>query len=81
MADGTTSGNNGMLYFIVGALCIVVAGGAFFMLGGTLPGQKESKTEIKIELPKVDKKWPMHTLRVLAVAATTSLTFGKSAPN
>jgi len=26
------------------------------MLGGTLPGQKESKTEIKIELPKVDKK-------------------------
>ena len=56
MADGTTSGNNGMLYFIVGALCIVVAVGAFLMLGETLPGQKETKTEIKIELPKLDKK-------------------------
>ena len=56
MADGTTSGNNGALYFIVGALCIVVAIGAFLVLGGTLPGQKETKTEIKIELPKLDKK-------------------------
>lgn len=57
MADGTTSGSNNLLYFIVGALCIVVAGGAFLMLGGTLPGQKETKTmEIKVELPKLDRK-------------------------
>jgi len=36
MADGTTSGNNGALYFIVGALCIVVAIGAFLVLGGSI---------------------------------------------
>ena len=56
MADGNASGNNGMLYFIVGALCIVVAGGAYFLLGGVLPGQKAQTTEIKIEMPKIEKK-------------------------
>jgi len=56
MADGNASGNNGMLYFIVGALCIVVAASAYFLLGGTLPGQKAQTTEIKIELPKVQMK-------------------------
>lgn len=56
MADGTTGGNNGMLYFIVGALCVAVAIGAFMMFGGSLPGQKPAKTEIKIELPQLDKK-------------------------
>jgi hypothetical protein len=56
MADGNASGNNGMLYFIVGALCIVVAGGGYLLLGGTLPGQKAQTTEIKIELPKVQTK-------------------------
>jgi hypothetical protein len=34
MADGN-SGNAG-LYFIVGALCVAVAIGAFFMFGGNL---------------------------------------------
>jgi uncharacterized membrane protein len=34
IADGNSSGNNGMLYFIVGALCIVVAVGGFIMFGG-----------------------------------------------
>ena len=36
MADGNSGGNNGMLYFIVGALCVVVAAGAFVMFGGLL---------------------------------------------
>jgi hypothetical protein len=57
MADGNASATNGMLYFIVGALCIVVAGGAYLMLGGTLPGQKAPQTmEIKVQLPKVETK-------------------------
>jgi hypothetical protein len=34
MADGNSG--NGALYFIVGALCVAVAIGAFFMLGGNL---------------------------------------------
>ena len=34
MADGN-SGNGG-LYFIVGALCVAVAAGAFLMFGGNL---------------------------------------------
>ena len=57
MADANAGGNNGMLYFIVGALCVVVAIGAFFMLGGQLPGINQAKTvDVKIELPKADKK-------------------------
>ena len=57
MADGTTGGNNGMLYFIVGALCVVVAIGAFFMFGGQMPGAGPSKSvDVKIQLPAADKK-------------------------
>jgi hypothetical protein len=36
MADG--NGGNGGLYFIVGALCVAVAVGAFFMFGGSHMG-------------------------------------------
>jgi hypothetical protein len=36
MADG--NGGNGGLYFIVGALCVAVAVGAFFMFGGNTSG-------------------------------------------
>ena len=36
MADG--NGGNGGLYFIVGALCVAVAIGAFFMLNGSNVG-------------------------------------------
>jgi len=32
MSDG--NGGNGVLYFLVGALCVAVAIGAFFMFGG-----------------------------------------------
>jgi hypothetical protein len=34
MADGNNG--NGALYFIVGALCVAVAIGAFFLFGGNL---------------------------------------------
>ena len=33
MTDGNTSGN-GMLYFMVGALCVAVAIGGYFMFNG-----------------------------------------------
>jgi hypothetical protein len=57
MADGNSSGNNGMLYFIVGALCVVVAVGGFFMFGGHLSGPNQAKAiDVKVEMPKVDKK-------------------------
>jgi hypothetical protein len=56
MAVGNASRNNGMLYFIVGALCIVVAGGEYLLLDGTLRGQKAQTMDIKVELPKVEKK-------------------------
>jgi len=36
MADG--NGGNGGLYFIVGALCVAVAVGAFFMFNGGTSG-------------------------------------------
>jgi hypothetical protein len=57
MADGNSGGNNGMLYFIVGALCVVVAVGGFFMFGGQLSGPNQAKSvDVKIEMPKVEKK-------------------------
>jgi hypothetical protein len=57
MADGSASGNNGMRFFIVGALCIAVVGGAYFILGSTRPGQTAAQTmEIKVEVPKVEMK-------------------------
>jgi hypothetical protein len=55
MADGNSSGNNGMLYFIVGALCIVVAVGGFIMFGGHFQAPNQAKAiDVKVELPKVD---------------------------
>jgi hypothetical protein len=57
MADGNASGTNGMLYFIVGALCVVVAAGAFVMFGGHVSGPNQAKSvDVKVELPKVEKK-------------------------
>lgn len=57
MADGNTGGNNGMLYFIVGALCVVVAVGGFFMFGGQLSGPNQAKSvDVKIQLPAAEKK-------------------------
>ena len=54
MADGN-GGAGGGLYFIVGALCVVVAIGAFFIFGGTLPGggtNQAKNIDVKIEVPK-----------------------------
>jgi hypothetical protein len=57
MAEGSSSGNNGMLYMIVGALVVLVAIGGFILLGGKMPGQSDSKSmNIKVELPALDKK-------------------------
>jgi hypothetical protein len=57
MSDGSSSGNNGMLYLSVGALIGVVAIGGFILLGGQMPGQSDSRSmNIKVELPATDKK-------------------------
>jgi hypothetical protein len=57
MADGNSGGNNGMLYFIVGALCVVVAVGGFIMFGGHMSAPNQAKSiDVKVELPKVEKK-------------------------
>ena len=54
MAEGNSGPGRG-LYFIVGALCVVVAVGAFFMFGGNLPGggaNQAKNIDVKIEVPK-----------------------------
>ena len=54
MAEG---GGSGMLYFIVGALCIVVAVGGFLVFGGGFSTAQPSKTvDVKIAVPNVEKK-------------------------
>jgi hypothetical protein len=57
MADGN-GGNNGTLYFIVEALCVIVAVGAFILFGGQTPSinQATKTVDVKIEVPKVGKK-------------------------
>ena len=45
-----------MLYMIVGALVVVVAVGGFIMFGGHMPGQSEKTTNIKVEIPALEKK-------------------------
>jgi hypothetical protein len=55
MADGNQ--NHGMLYFIVGALVVVVAAGAFFMFGGHIGGPQQAKSiDVKVEVPKIERK-------------------------
>ena len=57
LADGNSGGNNGMLYFIVGALCVAVAVGGFILFGGNMSGSNQAKAvDVKVELPKVEKK-------------------------
>jgi hypothetical protein len=56
MADGN-SGSGGGLYFIVGALVVVVAVVAFFVFGGHISGPNQAKSvDVKVELPKVEQK-------------------------
>ena len=56
MADGN-GGSGGGLYFIVGALVVIVAVVAFFVFGGHISGPNQAKSvDVKVELPKVEKK-------------------------
>jgi hypothetical protein len=56
MADqiqtGGNGGGHGGLYFIVGALVVVVGIGAYFVFGGNLGGSGKPDADIKIETPK-----------------------------
>ncbi len=46
-----------MLYFIVGALVVAAAVGGFLPFGGQLSGPNQAKSvDVKIEMPKVEKK-------------------------
>ncbi len=58
MADqiNTGGGGNGALYFIVGALVVVVGIGAFFMFGSKVSGPSKSSIDVKIEAPKTAPK-------------------------
>ncbi len=50
MAEQST--NNGGLYFIVGALVVIVAVIGFFAFGGNISGGSDRKIDVKIEVPK-----------------------------
>jgi hypothetical protein len=47
-----TGGGHGGLYFIVGALVVIVGIGAFFMFGGKVEPPGKSGPDVKIEAPK-----------------------------
>lgn len=49
MADG--NGGNGGLYFIVGALCVAVAVGAFFMFHGANVGPSTAQAPASASAP------------------------------
>ncbi len=49
----TTQASSGRgLYFIVGALVVVVAGLAFFAFGGQFGGNDTKRIELKVDVPK-----------------------------
>jgi hypothetical protein len=52
VTETTNSSANNTLYFIVGGLVVVVAGLAFMYFNGYI-GDRGHKTEITIEVPKV----------------------------
>lgn len=57
MADQIqTGGGHGGLYFIVGALVVVVGVGAFFLFGGSVSGPDKKSNDVKIEAPKAPAK-------------------------
>ena len=64
MADGNSGGNNGMLYFIVGALCVVVAAGAFVMFGGHVSGPNQAKSiDVKVDADRSTEREPITSMR------------------
>lgn len=56
MADQVNSGGHGGLYFIVGALVVVVGIGAFFLFGGSVSGSSKPSVDVNIEAPKTPAK-------------------------
>ena len=57
MADQVhAGGGHGGLYFIVGALVVVVGIGAFFLFGGGASGPGKNSIDVKIEAPKAPAK-------------------------
>ena len=54
MSESTSGsgGNNGGLYFIVGALVVVVGVLGFLFFGGDVGGPKDAKLDITINAPK-----------------------------
>jgi hypothetical protein len=53
MAEGANHGGNSGLAFIVGALAVVVAVLAFFMMSGGLPQEKKVDVDISASAPKL----------------------------
>jgi hypothetical protein len=53
-----TGGGHGGLYFVVGALVVVVGIGAFLMFASKVNGPAKSGAEIKIETPTAPAKTP-----------------------
>jgi cell division septation protein DedD len=51
-----TGSGHGGLYFIVGALVVVVAIGAVFLFGDSVSGPSKSTIDVKIEAPKAPAK-------------------------
>ena len=51
MAQDSSGGASGGLYFIVGGLVVIVALLGFLYMGGHIPGQS-AKLDVKIEAPK-----------------------------
>ncbi len=57
MADQVnTGGGHGGLYFVVGALVVVVGIGAFFLFDGSVSGPAKNSIDVKIEAPKAPAK-------------------------
>ncbi len=52
MAEQSSSGAGGALYFIVGGLVVIVAVLGYLVFGGHLGGSGSKKIDITIETPK-----------------------------
>jgi hypothetical protein len=54
MADNGGSGGMGVLGVLVGALIVIVVGGAILFATGMIGGTGTRTTDVKIELPKIE---------------------------
>jgi hypothetical protein len=62
MSDG--NGGNGALYFLVGALCVAVAIGAFFMFGGGHLGPSTAQAPASAPAPAASTPAPTTTKNI-----------------